>query len=318
MKRMMALAMACVMAVLLFGCGQKAEPIDMAQPEETEITTNGESEDKLTEGYTEEEQEDFLDEVDEKTEEETLYFYGSSTGKTKWTCTIEDETIVAVEMSEQIYVDEADEDGFVDENVENAEEGTVLDESDSGEEDEFAGENEADGSDTDDTADEEMTEETAEETDDSDWSAQIEEQDIEYTCVFKGLKEGKTDVTFRYVQESDPSVLLEMAVYEVEVDADKMISVSEKDLPYDTIEITERDKNSRWRLASAGDNAVITGGEYYEDEEGFWAFDVLGMSAGQCEAVFECVGKDDESSVLETKKFTIVVSEEMEMSITEE
>ena len=42
------------------------------------------------------------------------------------------------------------------------------------------------------------------------------------------------------------------------------------------------------------------------------------MSAGQCEAVFECVGKDDESSVLETKKFTIVVSEEMEMSITEE
>ena len=38
-------------------------------------------------------------------------------------------------MSEQIYVDEADEDGFVDENVENAEEGTVMDESDAGEED---------------------------------------------------------------------------------------------------------------------------------------------------------------------------------------
>ena len=69
MKRMMALAMACVMVVLLFGCGQKAEPIDMAQPEETEITTNGESEDELAEGYTEEEQEDFLDELDEKTEE---------------------------------------------------------------------------------------------------------------------------------------------------------------------------------------------------------------------------------------------------------
>ena len=59
MKRMMALGMACMMAVLLFGCGQKAEPIDMAQPEETEITTDGEPEDDLAEGYTEEEQEDF-------------------------------------------------------------------------------------------------------------------------------------------------------------------------------------------------------------------------------------------------------------------
>ena len=253
--------------------------------------------------------------MDEKTEEETLYFYGSSTGKTRWICTIEDETIVSVKMSGQTYVDEADEDGFVDENVEDAEEGTVMDESETGEEDGLADEN--DVSDVGETSDEEMAEATKEETDDSDWSARIEEQDIEYTCVFKGLKEGKTDVTFRYVQESDPSVLLEMAVYQVEVDADRMISVSEKDLPYDTIEITERDKNTRWRLASAGDNVVITGGEYYEDEEGFWAFDVLGMSAGQCETVFECVGKDDESSVVETKKFTIVVSEEMEMSITE-
>lgn len=141
--------------------------------------------------------------------------------------------------------------------------------------------------------------------------------------VFKALKEGTTTITFKYVGLD--KTVIERKVYDIVIDKNLKVIINEhdKDTHFEIIQTKNTHVNYKWEI-KIEDKSIVKLEEVKQETSKELGDDIIdikykfnSLKEGETFITFEYFS-DDTKEIMETKKYKVIIDNNMNISVLEE